>query len=197
MAERDDAVRLDGERLKAMAHPLRARILAALRTDGPATSSGLAARFDTNTGQTSYHLRVLDDTGLVVEDQDRGTARERWWRSAHRASQIEVRDLLGDPGAMERLRWWRSEAALLQDRAYAHFLDESHRYGPDWEATAGMSDWLLYLTVDELDDLQREAEGVVERWADGRPGPATDTEDAVEPVHVHLRAFPHRDLDLS
>lgn len=194
MADRDDVVRLDGERLKAIAHPLRARILAALRTDGPATSSILARRFATNTGQTSYHLRVLGEAGLVEEDRGSGTARERWWRSAQRSSQIEARDFLGDAGAMERLRWLRAEAARVQDRAYARFLDESDRYGGDWEATAAMSDWALHLTVDELDRLQRELADVVDRWVDRDR--AADTH-AREPVHVHLRAFPQRELDLS
>lgn len=199
MDERPDEVRLDGERLKAIAHPLRARILAALRTDGPATASGLAHRFTTNSGQTSYHLRVLADAGLIEEQAERGTARERWWRSVHRSTRIEMRDVTGDPGAVERLRWLRSEAALVQDRAYARYLDEADHYGPDWEAAAGMSDWVLYLTAGELDDLQHEVEQVVERFLDRRPvrPPDEGGTPGVEPVHLHLRAFPQRDVDLS
>lgn len=199
MGERRDEVALDSQRLKAIAHPLRARVLAALRTDGPSTASGLAARFATNTGQTSYHLRVLADAGLVEEIPDRGTARERWWTSVHRSTRIEVRDFTDDPGAMERLRWLRSEAAMVQDRAYARFLDEAERFGPGWEAAAGMSDWLLHLTASELDDLQHEIELVVERYVDHRRPPRADTGSTagVEPVHVHLRAFPQRDVDLS
>lgn len=196
---RPDVARLDADRLKAIAHPLRARILAALRTDGPATASVLAARFDTNSGQTSYHLRVLADAGLVQEEPERGTARERWWRSAHRATRVEMRDFVGDPGAMERLRWLRSEAARVQDRAYARYLDESDQFGPDWESAAGMSDWLLHLTADELDDLQHEIEHVVQRFVDLRPAAPPDAPGGagVEPVHLHLRAFPQRDVDLS
>lgn len=199
MDARPDVVRLDSERLKAIAHPVRARILAALRTDGPATASGLAARFDTNTGQTSYHLRVLADAGLVQEDEQRGTARERWWASVHRSTRIEMRDFADDPGAMERLRWLRAEAARVQDRAYARYLDEADQFGPAWESAAGMSDWLLHLTADELDDLQHEIEQVVQRFVDLRPpSPPNETgTSAVEPVHLHLRAFPQRDVDLS
>jgi hypothetical protein len=36
----------DAATLKAVAHPLRARLLGALRFDGPATASELARRFD-------------------------------------------------------------------------------------------------------------------------------------------------------
>lgn len=198
MGEDRDEVRLDSARLKAMAHPLRARILAALRADGPATASGMAERLATNSGQTSYHLRVLARAGLVEELPERGTTRERWWGSGHRSARIEVADVTDDPGAMERRRWLRSETAVLLDRAYARYLDEAERFDPDWQATAGTSDWLLPLTASELDDLRHEIEEVVERYADRRPPRRlTDQEvpPGVESVHVHLRAYPQRDVE--
>lgn len=199
MGDRRDEVRFDGQRLRAIAHPLRARVLAALRLDGPATASGLAARFSTNTGQTSYHLRVLADAGLVEEIPERGTARERWWSSVHRSTRIAVGGSTDDPGATEGLRWLRSEVARVQDRSYARYLDEVDRYGPAWEAAAGMSDWHLHLTAGELDELQRDISQVIERYVDHRPPPATDGDTAaeVEPVLVHVRAFPHRGIDHS
>ena len=45
--------------LKALAHPLRVRILHVLTTRGPQTSSSLAAELGESTGSTSYHLRLL------------------------------------------------------------------------------------------------------------------------------------------
>lgn len=44
---------LDAESLKALAHPLRARLLTALRLEGPATASALGRRFDETSGSTS------------------------------------------------------------------------------------------------------------------------------------------------
>jgi predicted ArsR family transcriptional regulator len=60
-------LRLDAHALKVLAHPLRSRLLRALRVDGPATATALAATLGTNTGATSYHLRKLASVGLVPE----------------------------------------------------------------------------------------------------------------------------------
>ena len=46
-------VRIDSRQMRAMAHPLRLRLLGRLRTDGPATATALAEKLATNTGATS------------------------------------------------------------------------------------------------------------------------------------------------
>src|SRR3954471_15102943 len=65
--------------LKALAHPLRVRLLETLSRYGAQTASNLAARLGESSGSTSYHLRQLARHGLVREVEGRGTARERWW----------------------------------------------------------------------------------------------------------------------
>ena len=40
--------------------------------EGPSTVTKLAERLDSNTGATSYHLRVLADHGLVLAESSRG-----------------------------------------------------------------------------------------------------------------------------
>ncbi|HJU96652.1 MAG TPA: helix-turn-helix domain-containing protein, partial [Jiangellaceae bacterium] len=47
----------DLEPLRAFTHPLRMRLLAALRSDGPATASDLGRLLGESSGATSYHLR--------------------------------------------------------------------------------------------------------------------------------------------
>jgi len=68
------------EALKALAHPLRLRILRHLSVHGPATSTTLAAALDENTGTLSYHLRMLERGGLIEDIPERSAGRERWWR---------------------------------------------------------------------------------------------------------------------
>jgi DNA-binding transcriptional ArsR family regulator len=77
------SVELDARTLRGLAHPLRARMVGLLRTEGPATATSLAARVGESSGTTSWHLRQLADAGLVEEDSHRGNRRERWWRAAH------------------------------------------------------------------------------------------------------------------
>lgn len=197
MASRpDDAIELNEAGLKALAHPLRGRLLAALRTDGPATASQLAERFVTNSGQTSYHLRVLADAGFVEEEAGRGTARERWWRARHRSTHIEARQFRGDPASQERLRWLMGQAAALEDRWFQRWLDEMEDYPEPWRDAADASDWQLRLTPGQVEQLTEELAEVVTRYADAGEATGASAPDA-ERVMVVVRAFPAREVDLT
>ena len=99
-------LRLDPRGLKVLAHPLRSRLLTALREHGPATATALADRLGTNTGATSYHLRKLASVGLVEETDD-GRGRERPWRAATEMHGWTERDVAGDPDAEAASDWLR------------------------------------------------------------------------------------------
>ncbi|SED55895.1 ArsR/SmtB family transcription factor [Ruania alba] len=73
---------LDHAAMKAFAHPLRIRMFSYLTDHGAATATQLAEHLGESSAQTSYHLRQLARHGLVEEDADRGTGRERWWQAA-------------------------------------------------------------------------------------------------------------------
>jgi DNA-binding transcriptional ArsR family regulator len=74
-------LRLDPGALKILAHPLRSRLLTALRLHGPATATELATTLATNTGATSYHLRKLASVGLVEETDGERKSPARAFRS--------------------------------------------------------------------------------------------------------------------
>ena len=65
--------------LKALASPIRRRILRYLDDHGQATSTTVAEALGESTGTTSYHLRMLATHGLIAEAGPTGR-RERWWR---------------------------------------------------------------------------------------------------------------------
>jgi DNA-binding transcriptional ArsR family regulator len=69
----------DVEELRALAHPMRQRILRRLHQAGPATSTTLARDLGENSGIMSYHLRLLAEHDFVREVAGRGQGRERWW----------------------------------------------------------------------------------------------------------------------
>jgi DNA-binding transcriptional ArsR family regulator len=70
----------DVEELRALAHPMRQRILRRLAQAGPATSTTLARDLGENSGVMSYHLRLLAERDFVREVSGRGQGRERWWQ---------------------------------------------------------------------------------------------------------------------
>jgi DNA-binding transcriptional ArsR family regulator len=140
-----DADELDVTAIRALAHPLRLRILDLLRFDGPATATMLAARVGESSGSTSYHLRQLGRHGFIEEAPKRG-GRERWWiykeRRTHVAASTDgpgVRTLVGE---------------LLSREAYAldRYLSASGR-NPAWDDAAFFQTKALMLTANELKEL--------------------------------------------
>ena len=116
-----DTAQLPADAMRALAHPLRLRILDELSINGPLTASGLGERLAESSGATSYHLRQLEKHGLVREVTAKGNARERWWeRRPGSMSTPEPQDF--PPGSAERLatqlienEWNRSREATFHE----------------------------------------------------------------------------------
>lgn len=117
---------------KAVAHPLRSKLLGSLRLDGPATASELARRFGESSGSTSYHLRVLAAFDFIEEDPDQPNARDRRWRAMHRFTSWNERDFEHDPAGAEAVAFGHDDlrhrltAVSLKDLRgrFAELIDE-------------------------------------------------------------------------
>lgn len=187
---RPSQVRLDSHSLRALAHPLRLRLVGALRLHGPATATMLARRLDTNSGQTSYHLRQLADAGLVEDDPDHSTARDRYWRATHAGTAWSSAEFREDPDD------WAADTVLIGQvaRLHAQWIDEALAARDEWDeawlSSSDMSDCALHLTPDTLRELITELHGVIRRYRDDLAEP--DHPDA-ERITLLLSAFPHPD----
>lgn len=180
------AVRLDHRQVRVLAHPLRLRLLGALRVAGPATATDLAGKLDTNTGATSYHLRQLAEVGLVVEDPDRAIGRQRWWRAAHDVTDWEPTDFDDDPDARAAIEWIQGDQVrLLAERAERWFAARPE-WSPAWRDAAGMSGALLHLGPARLQALEAEMWQVLMRYREE----SVPDESDVQPVHVFLAGYP-------
>lgn len=180
----EEHVRLDSRQLRVLAHPLRSRLLSALRLDGPATATGLAAAIGSNTGATSYHLRQLAAAGLVVEETGQGHGRERWWRAAHHSHGWESRDVAGDADDRAAAIWLTEYQVRLFTEMIAGWVRDHHSHPPAWRDAAEVSDFGLRLPPDRLRALNDELHAVIERYQ----REATDGDG--EQVLVFFAGFP-------
>ena len=74
-------IRLDNATaLRAYAHPVRMKLILALRTRGPLTATQAGRLLGESSGTCSFHLRQLAKYGLV-EETGEGTGREKPWRA--------------------------------------------------------------------------------------------------------------------
>lgn len=155
---------------RALAHPLRPRLLALLRREGPATASDLARRVGLSSGDTSYHLRQLARFGLIEEDDSQQSGRERWWRAAAPATSL-------DPRKLRRRDFREAMRAVQQVRLSMHaaaidaLLGASDVPG-EWRESLSTSDFELALTPQELGELLDALHKVVAKRsrADAEPG---------------------------
>lgn len=180
-------VRLSAVQIRTLAHPLRIRLLALLRLDGPATATTLARLLDTNTGATSYHLRQLAEVGLVEEEADRGTARQRFWRSAHETSTWQPNDFDDDPDARAAADWIGSEQLRFLGEKAEKWFATRDTAPKAWQEAATISDALLTLSPTRLRALNEEIWEVIVKYR--REATFAEEADASQ-VHVFYASFP-------
>jgi DNA-binding transcriptional ArsR family regulator len=159
----------DVRALRALAHPLRNRLLGRLRLHGPATASQLGRVFGESSGSTSYHLRQLAAYGFVEEIEGEGTARERWWRARHRMTSWQAADLVAQEGGAEV----EDEMTRLQLGQHARVLtawrQQREQLDPAWTAVASLNDYAVRLRPDQARALAAELDAVLTRWMDEHP----------------------------
>jgi DNA-binding transcriptional ArsR family regulator len=175
---------LDAKAIKVLAHPLRSRLLSALRAGGPATATALAERIGTNSGATSYHLRKLGSVG-IVEETGEGHGRERWWRAATQMHSFTQRDVVYDPDAQAATDWLRRYYLRAFAERYQSWLDIQETWPLEWQEVADASDRIVRVTPARLAELQSELTATIERYLDQDP----DDPEA-KPVEIHIHAFP-------
>ena len=104
--------------LRAIAHPVRNRILDELAATGPMRAADLARDLGIPANQASFHLRQLAKYGLVEEAPDAARdRRDRVWRLvAERGLTIDLGDMTSEPGGQAAVDVFRQQAAAWATR---------------------------------------------------------------------------------
>ena len=161
--DRPEHVRLDSAMVRALAHPVRARLLSALRAYGPATSTVLAQKLNTNSGSTSYHLRQLAEVGLIEDDPEHDSGRERWWRAAHEGHSWTETQFEHDPNDQAASEWLLAHYMRTYHRWLEDWMESRMDWPREWREASGNADRELHLTPQGLRALNDEIAEVVQR----------------------------------
>jgi DNA-binding transcriptional ArsR family regulator len=152
----------DPRTLRAIAHPLRTRILDEISAQGSMRAADVARALDVPANQASFHLRQLAKYGLVEEDADAAhDRRDRVWRLVSpQGYSIALSRLEQQPGGKSAAAAFRRTARewgyLVIDAAY-----EDTR-SPDAHRT--VMDVPLRLTTSEALEFVGELQEVTGRW---------------------------------
>ncbi|MBK3559401.1 helix-turn-helix transcriptional regulator [Streptomyces sp. MBT56] len=182
------SVVLDAKGLRAMAHPVRVQVVGLLRKHGPSTATRLAERLGVNSGTASYHLRQLGAAGFVEEDTERGNGRERWWRSVHRTTWFNDREL-ADREPEAALAYQQSVASIYALRT-RQTLNELQTMPRVWRDRFDLSDWVLRLTPEETAALYQELGDVIGRYRRDTPENAATAPAGAERVGLITHILP-------
>lgn len=156
-------VRLDATAVKVLAHPLRSRLLSALRRQGPATATVLARGLGTNSGATSYHLRKLESVGLV-RDSGEGAGKRRLWEAASDYTSWEGSQFVGDEDAETALNWLSRDYLRHLGARFERWLDVEADWPAPWRDALGMNDDVAVLTAQQVRAMTDEISEVVLRY---------------------------------
>lgn len=180
----------DPKALRAMAHPVRLRLLEELALGGPMTATELGDRVGQSAANCSWHLRQLAQYGFVAEAGG-GTGRQRPWRivlARNSWGEGELDDELELAGAA------LSEVMLDREVEAMRAAMTATRKEPEpWRDAAFVQQSLSWLTAAELAAAQQEISAVLFRYFD-RVGDATLRPADARPIRFIAWGVPARPL---
>jgi DNA-binding transcriptional ArsR family regulator len=176
----------DAQTMRALSHPVRIALIEMLMLEGPMTATEVGERIRESPTTCSFHLRQLAKYGFV-EEAGGGKGRARPWRMTSDGISIKGH---GDPevelaadvlGAM-----WRERVI---DR-YRTWLETKAAYPPEWRAAAGESEFVLYLTAEELKELRDELWDLLGPRAQERQSDPAKRPPGSVPVEMVVLSYP-------
>jgi len=175
----------DAQTLRALAHPVRVALYEELALGGAMTATEVGKRIGETATTCSFHLRQLAKYGFV-EEAGGGKGRARPWRLTALGWDIPVAH---DPGTQVA---GDAVLRLSRERAFARYQrwQETKAAHPrDWQEAADDSEYVTYLTTEELKQVKQELHAVLERFWERLADPARRPPGAL-PVETLLLSYP-------
>ena len=173
--------------MRALAHPVRIALLEELVLGGAMTATEIGERIGESPTTCSFHLRQLAKYGFV-EEAGGGKGRARPWRLT--SIGISFGNTHDDPateiaaGALSRMVRER------QLGRYWTWAETRGTYPREWRDAADESEYLFYLTADELKQLNREMlDLLLPRFRERPTDPSLRPAGSV-PVEMLVFSFP-------
>lgn len=154
--------------LRAIAHPVRNRILAELSAGGPSRAADIATQIEIPANQASFHLRQLAKYGLVEEAPELARdRRDRVWRMVNeRGLTLSLNELEDSPGGKAAVTVFRRRLA-----AEAHdFVELAYSRRKAKDIQVMISDHSLRLTKTEAEEFGAALTDLVEDWRERTAG---------------------------
>jgi DNA-binding transcriptional ArsR family regulator len=176
----------DPHAIRALAHPVRLRLLELLVHAGTLTATQASDALGESPANCAFHLRTLAKYGYV-EEAGGGRGRERPWRRTHVGLHFE-----SVPGNSD----YSAAVHALEDTLFAVLIDRARTalagrgsWPEAWHGRLGEQEIITYLTPDEADQLLEDLIMLLSRYQDRLDHPERRPKDAI-PVEILSLAYP-------
>jgi len=148
--------------LRAIAHPMRSRILGELSAAGHLRAADVAEVLGIPANQASFHLRQLAKYGLVEPAPELARdGRDRVWKPVHEHGlDLEISAMEKGPGGKAAVAVFKRQAAAVAHEA----VDRAYASRKTRDTHVMISDHWLRLTKAEAKELATELIEVQDRW---------------------------------
>lgn len=177
----------DAQTMRALSHPVRIALIEMLGIGGPMTATEVGERIGESPTTCSFHLRQLAKYGFV-EEAGGGKGRARPWRMTSLGFSFSTAQ--DDPeaeiaaGALSR---------MLRERQlgrYSRWLETRTTYPREWREAASDSQYVFYLTADELEQLSDELAALLRPRALERLSDPSKRPPGSVPVEMLVLSYP-------
>ncbi|MFC8600261.1 MULTISPECIES: ArsR/SmtB family transcription factor [unclassified Isoptericola] len=169
------------EALRALANPVRQRILMQLAVMDHARAADLAEAIGHPANSVSFHLRVLAKAGMIVEAPEHARdKRDRVWTNAAGSFNVKTDTPASREAVLRPAMRWASDVFIN-----GHRDDESVR-------RQFMTSSIL-LTKEEADALATEVHELLNRWGDRTLAAARAEPEVVRETYQVLNVLGPRD----
>jgi DNA-binding transcriptional ArsR family regulator len=173
--------------MRALSHPVRIALLEELTVEGPMTATEVGERIGETPTTCSFHLRQLAKYGFV-EEAGGGKGRARPWRMTSLGMSLAAPH--DDPeakiAATALIRLFRER----QFDRYRTWLETKSDYPRSWQDAAGDGEFVLYVTAEELAQLNKELLAMVMPRFMGRLEDPAKRPPGSLPVEMLVMSYP-------
>jgi hypothetical protein len=181
VTETDTPIRASAQRLRALAHPLRWKLLDVLSSEGEATATRCSQLLGESVASCAYHLGILGKYGYLERVPD-VAGRERPWREIDQTQDLsaaspELEDQLASEAAFEAFLDHEFEQMKARLRAQASEPEE-------WAMASASGGSTMWVTADELAAIKDEMMALLLRHTE------RSTDPSLRPAGArHARVF--------
>jgi predicted ArsR family transcriptional regulator len=142
----------DPKALRALAHPIRLRLVGLLRVRGQLTATQASELLGESSASCSFHLRQLAKYGMV-EEAGGGQGRERPWRAT--ALFTDWSGVSEDPEIVTAADMLTGVVAEQYFEHFMRWVEARSTETDEWRHAASCTDSALYVTASELAELSK------------------------------------------